>query len=128
MTDAVLVYDSSNSCSLEDMSMGSIFLDLPVHNTSHNFSQHIQASGPGELVPLPRANPYAYGEHEPVDSRGEKGSVERKVTTSEERKRKNSINSGHLVPWQHTQAARTNYCYRQRPDNGQSQVWRQRTA
>ena len=76
MRDAVLVYDSSNSCSLEDMSMGSIFLDLPVHNASHNFSQHVQASGPGELVPLPRANPDEYGEHESVDSHGEKGSVD----------------------------------------------------
>jgi hypothetical protein len=27
----------------------------------------------------------------------------------EEWKRKSAVNSGHLVPWQHTQAARTNY-------------------
>ena len=81
MKDAVLVYDSSNSC-MEDMSVGSIFVDLPVHNASHNFSQHIQASGTGELVHLPRANPDEYesvvshGEKGSVDSHGEKGSVD----------------------------------------------------
>ena len=37
----------------------------------------------------------------------------REVTTSEEerekkKERKNAVNSGHLVPWQHTQATRTN--------------------
>ena len=81
MKDAVLVYDSSNSC-MEDMSVGSIFVDLPVHNASHNFSQHIQASGTGELVHLPRANPDEYesvvshGEKGSVDNHGEKGSVD----------------------------------------------------
>ena len=34
----------------------------------------------------------------------------RKVTWVKERKRNNAVNSGHLVPRQRTQAARTNLC------------------
>ena len=33
----------------------------------------------------------------------------RKVTTSDEEREKNAVNSGHLVPWQRTQAAWTNF-------------------
>merc|ERR1719318_847395 len=68
MKDAVLFFDNSTTCSLDDRSTGSIFVDLPVHNASHYSHQHVEESDPVGLVPLLSANQHEHGGHDSVES------------------------------------------------------------